>query len=57
MEYYSCGIGITTRDGRGVLMITCFTGKFLAIKVRDFAGRTDDDALVSITLRAPQPPK
>ena len=41
LEYYSRGFGITARDGRGVLMITCFTGKFFAIKVRDFAGRTD----------------
>jgi outer membrane lipoprotein-sorting protein len=41
LEYYSRGFSITARDGRGVLMITCFTGKFLAVKVRDFAGRTD----------------
>jgi hypothetical protein len=38
---YSRGFSVTTHDGRGVLIITCFTGKFLAIKVRDFAGQTD----------------
>jgi hypothetical protein len=41
LECYSRGFGITARDGRGVLMINCFSGKFFAIKVRDFAGRTD----------------
>jgi hypothetical protein len=41
LEYYSRGFSVTARDGRGVLMITCFTRKSLAIKVRDFAGRTD----------------
>jgi outer membrane lipoprotein-sorting protein len=41
LEYYSRGFGITARDGRGVLMITCYSGNFLAVKTRDFAGRTD----------------
>jgi outer membrane lipoprotein-sorting protein len=41
LEYYSRGFSIHTTTPRGVMMITCFTGKFWAFKVRDFAGRTD----------------
>ena len=40
-QYYSRGFSITTRDKRGVVMITCYTGKFFAIKARAFGGRTD----------------
>ena len=41
LEYYSRGFAIHAHAQRGVLMIMCFTGKFWAFKVRDFAGRTD----------------
>jgi hypothetical protein len=41
LEYYSRGFSIHTTTQRGVMMIMCFTGKFWAFKVRDFAGRTD----------------
>ena len=41
LEYYSRGFSIHTTTPRGVMMIMCYTGKFWAFKVRDFAGRTD----------------
>ena len=41
LEYYSRGFSIHTTTQRGVMMIMCYTGKFWAFKVRDFAGRTD----------------
>jgi outer membrane lipoprotein-sorting protein len=41
LEYYSRGFSIHAHAQRGVLMIMCYTGKFWAFKVRDFAGRTD----------------
>jgi outer membrane lipoprotein-sorting protein len=41
LEYYSRGFSIHVHAQRGVLMIMCYTGKFWAFKVRDFAGRTD----------------
>ncbi len=41
LEYYSRGFAVHVHAQRGVQMIMCFTGKFWAFKVRDFAGRTD----------------
>jgi outer membrane lipoprotein-sorting protein len=41
LEYYSRGFSIHAHAQRGVLMIMCYTGKFMAFKVRDFAGRID----------------
>ena len=41
LEYYSRGFSVHTTTQRGVIMIMCYTGKFWAFKVRDFAGRTD----------------
>ena len=52
LEYYSQGFSITARDARGVVMITCFTGRFLAIKVRDFAGRTDKGVRMGVSRAA-----
>jgi outer membrane lipoprotein-sorting protein len=41
LEYYSRGFSIHANAQRGVLMIMCYTGKFWAFKVRDFAGQTN----------------
>jgi hypothetical protein len=41
LEYYSRGFSIHTTTQRGVIMVMCYTGKFWAFRVRDFAGRTD----------------
>jgi outer membrane lipoprotein-sorting protein len=41
LEYYSRGFSIHVTTQRGVLAIMCYTGKFFATQVRDFAGRTD----------------
>jgi outer membrane lipoprotein-sorting protein len=41
LEYYSRGFSIHASAQRGVLMIMCYTGRFWAFKVRDFAGRSD----------------
>jgi outer membrane lipoprotein-sorting protein len=52
LEYYSQGFSITARDARGVVMITCFTGRFLAVKVCDFAGRTDKGVRMGVSRAA-----
>ncbi len=41
LEYYSRGFSIHVNAQRGVVAIMCYTGKFMAFKVRAFAGRTD----------------
>lgn len=41
LEYYSRGFSVHTTPQRGVIMISCYTGKFWAFSVRAFAGRTD----------------
>jgi outer membrane lipoprotein-sorting protein len=41
LEYYSRGFSIHVTTQRGVISIMCYTGKFFAVQVRDFAGRTD----------------
>lgn len=41
LEYYSRGFSVHSTTQRGVMMIMCYTGKFFAFRVRDFAGRTD----------------
>ena len=41
LEYYSRGFSVHATTQRGVLMAMCYTGKFFAFRVRDFAGRTD----------------
>ena len=41
LEYYSRGFSVHATTQRGVLMVTCYTSKFFAFRVRDFAGRTD----------------
>jgi hypothetical protein len=41
LEYYSRGFSVHATTQRGVLMVMCYTGKLFAIRVRDFAGRTD----------------
>ncbi len=41
LEYYSRGFSVHTTTQRGAMMIMCYTGKFWAFRVRDFAGRTD----------------
>jgi hypothetical protein len=41
LEYYSRGFSVHATTQHGVLMVMCYTGKFFAIRVRDFAGRTD----------------
>jgi hypothetical protein len=41
LEYYSRGYSIHVTGQRGVMMMMCYTGKFFAFRVRDFAGRTD----------------
>ena len=43
LEYYSRGFSIHVTTQRGVVGIMCYTGKFFAMQVRDFAGRTDKD--------------
>jgi hypothetical protein len=40
LEYYSRGYSIHVTGQRG-MMVMCYTGKFFAFRVRDFAGRTD----------------
>ncbi len=42
LEYYSRGFSIHVTTQRGVISIMCYTGKFFAMQVRDFAGRTDE---------------
>jgi hypothetical protein len=41
LEYYSRGFSVHTTTQRGAMMVMCYTGKFFAFRVRDFAGRTD----------------
>ncbi len=41
LEYYSRGFSVHVTTQRGVISIMCYTGKFFAVQVRDFAGRTD----------------
>ncbi len=41
LEYYSRGFSIHVTGRDGAMMVMCYTGKFFAFRVRDFAGRTD----------------
>ena len=52
LEYYSRGFSISTDAARGALMIMCYTGKFMAIQVRDFAGRTEKGIRMGVSRAA-----
>jgi outer membrane lipoprotein-sorting protein len=52
LEYYSRGFSVHVTTQRGVVSIMCYTGKFFATQVRDFAGRTDKDIRMGVSRAA-----